>query len=432
MTDPDERPDPHLHGRHWYLVPAPVFTGENDVTLLRGGDELFPAMCSAIRRARKEVMLATYIFHDDPAAQRVMEALEAAAQRGVDVRVVIDGFGSKSTLPVVQRRLQAAGVSVAVFRPLDRWTHWLQPGQLRRLHMKLCVVDGVMGYVGGINVIDDRIDLHHGHTDRPRLDYAVAVYGPAVAAMEQVTRAMWSRAWFGRDWADELQGVLRTTQPIRRLRHLFEQLRLFRRPLAEPGDDPQPPVRAAFMVRDNLRQRRSIERAYVGAIQGARHRVWLVTPYFYPAPAFRRALGQAARRGVDVRLLLQGKIDYRLAGIAARVLYEDLMHQGVQIFEYTPAFLHAKAALVDDAWATVGSSNIDPLSLLLNLEANLVVEDAGFANALANELAQALSESHPVTVDEARENGWGGWPRRVAVAWAATIYLRLAGVTGRY
>ena len=370
-----ERPDPHLQGRSWYLVPGPVYTGRNEVTLLRGGDALFPAMSAAIRRARKEVLLATYIFNDDPVAEGVLEALVAAARRGVDVRVVIDGFGSKNTLPKLVPRLKEAGVAVAVFRPLDRWTHWLQPGQLRRLHMKLCVVDGVMGYVGGINVIDDRLDIHHGASDRPRLDYAAAIYGPAAASMEQAARAMWSRAWFGRDWADELQAVLRTTQPIKRVRRLLEQVRLVRRPVATHPTEPLPPVRAAFVVRDNLRQRRTIERAYTAAIRGARQRIWLVTPYFYPAPEFRRVLCDAARRGVDVRLLLQGKIDYRLAGMAARVLYADLMRHGIHIHEYTPAFLHAKVALVDDAWATVGSSNIDPLSLLLNLEANLLVED---------------------------------------------------------
>ena len=139
----------------------------------------------------------------------------------------------------------------------------------------------------------------------------------------------------------------------------------------------------AFVVRDNLRQRRSIERVYMEAIQHARHRIDLVTPYFYPDRHFRYALANAAERGVKVRLLLQGKIDYRIAGVAARVLYDELLAKGVQIFEYTPAYLHAKMAVVDDEWATLGSSNIDPLSLLLNLEANVVVCDAPFARRVA-------------------------------------------------
>jgi cardiolipin synthase len=191
------------------------------------------------------------------------------------------------------------------------------------------------------------------------------------------------------------------------------------------------PVRAAFLVRDNLRQRRAIERSYVEAIRAARERVDIAVPYFYPGRAFRRALRRAARRGVQVRLLLQGKIDYRIAAFAARALYDELRANGVRIFEYTPAFLHAKVAVVDQAWATVGSSNIDPLSLLLNLEANVVVRDAGFARALAARFEAAFSDSREVSGAPARA-GWRGWLQRAGVAWAANLYLRIAGITGRY
>jgi cardiolipin synthase len=154
-------------------------------------------------------------------------------------------------------------------------------------------------------------------------------------------------------------------------------------------------------------------------------------PYFYPGHGFMRALTQAARRGVRVRLLLQGKADYRVAALAAQVLYEQLRSVGVRIFEYTPAFLHAKVARVDDDWATVGSSNIDPLSLLLNLEANVVVSDAGFAQALGERFDAAFAVSTEIA-DPALIGGWRGWVRRALVAWAANLYLRVAGVSGRY
>jgi cardiolipin synthase len=194
-------------------------------------------------------------------------------------------------------------------------------------------------------------------------------------------------------------------------------------------------VAASLLVRDNLRQRRVIEQAYERAIRAARERVLLVSPYFYPGFEFRRALCEAARRGVRVQLLLQGKLDYRLAGLAARALYDELQRAGVEIFEYTPAFLHAKVAVVDQAWATVGSSNIDPLSLLLNLEANLVVEDAGFSAELARQIEADLAESRLVPAPAQRHPGWrnaAAIARRALVAWLAHVYLRIAGVGGRY
>jgi cardiolipin synthase A/B len=209
----------------------------------------------------------------------------------------------------------------------------------------------------------------------------------------------------------------------------MRRLRVNTEPDADASDTT--PVRAAFLVRDNLRQRRAIERSYIEALRGARERIDLISPYFYPGNAFRRTLCDAAKRGVRVRLLLQGKLDYRLAGLAASVLYDELLTRGVHIFEYVPAFLHAKVALADDSWATVGSSNIDPLSLLLNLEANVVVRDATFAAALAKAFEQAIAVSREVTAPPL-PRGWASALRRASVAWAANWYLRLAGITGRY
>jgi cardiolipin synthase len=191
------------------------------------------------------------------------------------------------------------------------------------------------------------------------------------------------------------------------------------------------PVSVAFVVRDNLRRRRSIERAYIEAVLTAQERVDLVTPYFYPGRLFRRALIRAAQRGVQVRLLLQGKIDYRFAALAAQVLYDELRGRGVRIFEYTPAFLHAKVALVDRQWATVGSSNIDPLSLLLNLEANVIVRDEAFTHELSLRFDAAIAASRAVT-DASRGLGWRPVVLRGFVAWCANWFLRMAGISGRY
>jgi len=425
-SPPEPPPEP---ATAWYRLPTAVFTGGNEVHLLRGGDELFPALIEALGRAQREVWLATYIFFDDATAHQIADALAAASRRGVRVRVVVDGFGSHKSLPQLQQWLVPHGVALAVFRPLERWWNWLQPGQLRRLHQKLCVIDDEWGFVGGINLIDDRNDLHHGQTDAPRLDFAVAVRGPAVRPIEQTARAVWTRATFGHDWRDEVRGLARSAEPLQRARQLLRQLRIL--PRATTGVVDQAPVRVAFLVRDNLRQRRAIERSYIDAIRQASTRIDLVTPYFYPGRAFRRALVAAARRGVRVRLLLQGKLDYRLAGLAAQVLYDELLAEGVQIHEYTPAFLHAKLAVVDDDWATVGSSNIDPLSLLLNLEANIVVRDGPFAAELAAQFDEAVAVSRQVIVASIRKGALSVL-RRGFVAWLAHWYLRMAGLSGRY
>ena len=174
--------------RAWQVVPVARFVGGNRVELLQGGDELFPRMQTAIAAAQREIWLATYIFHDDPAATALAEALKAAAARGVAVHVVVDGFGSIATLARVRALFAGSAVCLEVFRPLDRWYSWLQPGQLRRLHQKLCVCDETVAFVGGINLIDDRHDMNHGWTEMPRLDFAVQVQGPLAAAVHATAR----------------------------------------------------------------------------------------------------------------------------------------------------------------------------------------------------------------------------------------------------
>lgn len=436
-TAPGPAPTAAAPPSPWLSVPAPRFSGGNRLALLEGGDELFPRMRSAIDAARHEVWLASYIFEVDRATQPLVQALCEAAQRGVRVHVVVDGFGVLARLQELRAALLPAGVKLEVFRPLDRWYAWLQPGQLRRLHQKLCVCDTLVAFVGGINLIDDRHDLNHGWSDSPRLDYAVELEGPLVSAVYTAVRAVWVRAQLGRNWRDELAKELRSLThgpaPVgRRLDRALERLRRLRTVRTNPpGTEDTQPVRAALVVRDNLRQRRAIERSYVQAIRGAQQRIDLAVPYFYPGRSFNRALRQAARRGVQVRLLLQGKVDYRIAGLAARVLYDELRADGVRIFEYTPAFLHAKVAVVDGLWATVGSSNIDPLSLLLNLEANVVVRDAGFAFALSERFEAACAQSTEVSTPPTRA-GWRGWLQRAGVAWLANVYLRVAGISGRY
>ncbi len=414
--------EPAPHGRVSY-------SGGNEVTLLRGGDELFPAMCAALAAARHEVWLASYIFHHDASAATVVDALAAAARRGLMVNVVVDGFGADATWPAIEEQLRAAGVNAALFRPLNRWWSWFQPGQLRRLHHKLCVIDGSVAFVGGINLMDDRFDPRHGWSEQPRLDFAVRVHGPVANAAHRTARAMWMRATIGKAWREEVLALARSAQPVARAKRLLDRLRS--NPRQPAGDADLRPMRAAFVVRDNLRQRSGIEHGYLEAINRARHSIDLVSAYFYPDRSIRHALRDAVRRGVRVRLLLQGQWDYRMAEIAAYAMCDELLSRGVQIFEYTAAFLHAKVAVIDEEWATVGSSNIDPLSLLLNLEANVFVRDRAFAAQLRHEIEIALASAVAVTAHSVG-SGTRRLLRRGFVAWCARTYLRLAGATGRY
>ena len=221
---------PDLDAGH--AIPPARLVGGHCVQLLQGGDELFPRMVDAMAAARDQVWLATYIFHDDVAGRRIAEALGAAARRGVAVRVVVDGFGSKATLAQLRSWLVPQGVMLEVFRPIDRWWTWLLPSQLRRLHQKLCVVDAEVAFVGGINIIDDRNDLTHGVGETPRLDFAVSLQGPLVQAVRTTAQAMWTRASLGHRWRDEVRSLAGSARPM------DEAIRLVRRLRGRSADAP--------------------------------------------------------------------------------------------------------------------------------------------------------------------------------------------------
>lgn len=426
----------HLELFHSQPPQHAVYTGGNQVQLLRGGDALFPALLHALDQAKQTVWLATYIFHNDATALNIAQRLCNAAQRGVQVKVVLDGFGSRATALELQQFFENAGVTMTIFRPIHRWWNCFQPGQFRRLHQKLCVIDAEIAFVGGINFMNDRLDLVHGWSEKPRLDFAVQLRGPIVLEVAQAVRAVWTRAHWGKNFQEELMTLARTSEPISQVKHLLKQLHWPHIQNVQGGTQESfeglPTARVALILRDNLRRRRTIERSYIAAIRHAQTRIDLACSYFYPGRAFLRALRQAAQRGVQVRLLLQGKVDYRIAGWAARALYQELLGAGIRVFEYSPAFLHAKVALVDNEWATVGSSNIDPLSLLLNLEANVIVRDPYFNAQLAAELEQAFAVSHEIEPEQTQERKVKSALRRGWVAWCAYVYLRIAGAADKY
>jgi cardiolipin synthase len=346
---------------------------QHSLELLEGGAQYFPALIAAIDAATREVWLETYIFQFDPQGLAVAYALERAASRGVRVSVVVDGVGTP-TIPVEwQQRWTHSGVHWQQFAPLGR-LGLLLPGQWRRMHRKLCVVDGQCAFCGGINIQDDWLDPRHGPLNVARLDYAVKLRGPLVTECLQAMQQLWIR-----------------TQVVRDLEQL--QWREARRQWVAWKWRPAPaaPSRAALVLRDNVRNRNRIERSYLKAIGGAKCEVVLANAYFLPGARIRRALMHAAQRGVRVQVVVQGRYEYFMQYHASRPVLGDLVRAGVEIHEYTPGYLHAKVAVVDGMWATVGSSNLDPLSLLLAREANVVVYDMAFAQRLCATLKAVIA-----------------------------------------
>ena len=329
----------------------------------------FPQLCADIDAARHSIYLETYIFAADGTGRMVANALQRAASRGVAVRILLDGFGSAELPESWVDELRAAGVEVQWFRrEISPFTlRRSRKRRLLRLHRKLAVMDGEVAFVGGINIIDDIPEL--GDFAVPRLDYAVRVQGTVAGEIHAAMRRLWGMV----SWAN--------------FRRRSKEIRRFVLGGAEHSAAPD----IVFLLRDNLRHRRDIERAYLKAMTDARREIILANAYFLPGRIFRRALKQAARRGVRVILLLQGKVEYRLQHYATHALYDRLLAAGVEIYEYQASYLHAKVAVVDGEWATVGSSNIDPFSLLLAREANLAVRGAGFAGELRASLLAAIS-----------------------------------------
>ena len=373
----------------------PPLLGGHAVHLLEGGQAYFPALIEAIDQAQHEVRLETYIFDFTGAGADVAHALIRAARRKVSVMVVVDGFGAAPLTPEWQQRLHAAGVAWRVyFAPglLDL----ILPGRWRRLHRKLCVVDSAVAFCGGINVLDDFHDPNHGPLAAPRLDFAVRVSGPLVQQAANAMTVLWLRIEALRRLKERQVGAaMETLRDAATRAHRRagqsgavsgssgESAKSAVRGLghAEPPAVPRHhrnAVRAALLLRDNLRYRTDIERAYRKAIARAQHDIIIANAYFVPGRKMRTALILAAQRGVKVQLLVQGRYEYFMQYYASRPVYAALLAAGVQVVEYSASFLHAKVAVIDGCWATVGSSNIDPLSLLLTREANVVIDDPAF------------------------------------------------------
>ncbi|WP_213959066.1 cardiolipin synthase ClsB [Variovorax sp. dw_954] len=359
------------------------WTTGNNIELLENGESFYPRVFEAIANAEREVIIETFILFEDKVGEGLRDAMLAAAQRGVKVDLMVDGFGSPHFSHEFVEGLTRAGVKVRAFDPGSP-VLGKRVNLLRRMHRKIVVIDGVLAFVGGINFSADHLA---DFGPKAKQDYAVALRGPIVNDIHRFVLHAIAAGGKGHRW--------------------------YRRRVEAAAPDVQAAQAAGdadvlFVTRDNRHHTNDIERHYRAAIRSARHRITIANAYFFPGYTLIREMRRAARRGVDVRLILQGEPDMPIVKTAARMLYHHLLHAGVRIFEYCDRPLHGKVALVDDNWSTVGSSNLDPLSLSLNLEANVVVRDKAFNAVLAGRLEHLMRHSCK-QIESQHLDDWSGW-----------------------
>jgi len=359
----------------------------NHFELLENGEEFFPRVFACIANAKREVIVETFILFEDKVGLQLQEALIAAARRGAQVDVTIDDWGSPDLSAHFLGALRAAGVRIHSFNPGPR-PFGLRPHLLRRMHRKIVVVDREVAFVGGINYSADHLA---DFGPEAKQDYAVEIRGPLVAEIHRFCH----------------RALAEGQRHQREKRQWWRWRKQWR---ATPGQLPLAgTAEAIFVVRDNRLHMDDIERHYRIAIRAAKKRIVIANAYFFPGYRFIKELKRAARRGVDVRLILQGQPDMAFVKTATGMLYHRLLRSGIKIFEYCERPLHGKVAVMDDAWCTVGSSNLDPMSLMFNLEANVVVRDRGFTQILAANLQKLMRTAcNEITAQDLGE--LKGWP----------------------
>lgn len=347
------------------VVASPLTDG-NRLVPLHNGDHAYPVMLEAIADARHSIHLSTYIFDGDRAGRGFIEALRSAAERGVEVRVIVDGMGEKYSFPTVRRILRDSGVEVVRFLPIRKG------GRLNlRCHRKILVVDGIYGFTGGMN-IGGRHMVEKPETSAPVVDLHFLVKGPVVADLQRV----FLEDWFfvtGRLLDDE-----RFFPPLQRAGSALARA---------IGDGPDKEFRKLHWI-------------LMGALSCAVDRVGIMTPYFIPDRPLISALATTAMRGIEVSLILPSHNNLPYVHWASRSYLWELLECGIRIFYQPPPFVHSKLFLVDGLWSLIGSANLDPRSLRLNFELNMEVYDRGFAGLLEGHFQEVRSRSREITLEE--------------------------------
>jgi cardiolipin synthase A/B len=356
----------------FYLPRSHSVLQGNACQLLKDGVEVYPAMLEAIRGARRYVRLETYMFITDAVGELFGQALAEAAERGVHVKVLYDAMGSWTSRRGFFESLRQRGVDIRPFKPLSlsRGLRHL----LRRDHRKILVVDGKVAFVGGVNISAHWAPMGQGRGWR---DDVLRIEGPAVHELERRFLATWRMAF---------------QEGLERVRYRMQGLRRLRRPGPPKGN-------VCLTV---LSSRRSIHRAYLHAIARARRSVLIAAAYFVPDRRMVAVLREAAQRGVEVSLLLNGRSDHPFLEHCTRAFYEKLLSAGVRIFEWQRGVLHAKTAVVDGVWGTLGSFNLERMSLLFNHEVNAVFADPRLGRTLEESFRSDCGSCREVSLEEFR------------------------------
>lgn len=365
-----------------------VWQKGNNVSLLENGDELFPRMIQMIEQAKHEILLETFIWFDDPVGQKIKRALIDAGHRGVWIAALVDGYGSHYLPDAFINQLAEAGVHFYVHDPQPRWL-LVRLNIFKRLHRKILVVDGRTAFVGGINLAHNQVSDFGANFKQ---DYAVELQGPVVDSIRKFLHKSFQE-------------------------YATEKLEFVELPKASQPQQDAGELEVRFVTRDNKKHRTNIELQFLRRMRKAKSHITIANPYFFPGYRMLRELRRAARRGVKVRLLVQGQLGSPLAKRAARTLYDFLVESGVEVYEYWERQLHGKIATIDEDWSTVGSSNLDPLSLSLNLEANVFVLDSGFNDLLTKRIC-ALMEGR-----ETRQINDSWIYRRTLLKWFGSFLI---------
>ena len=358
-------------------------TGGNTYTVLTNGDQIFPSMLTAVREAKRRISFETYIYNEGVVGQEFTNAFIDAAKRGVLVQLVIDAMGSNKIPKEWHETMAAAGVKIGEFGKAK----WYSLEELNyRTHRKILIVDGRIGFTGGVG-LDDQWQGHAQDKEHWR-DTMVRIEGPVVRLMEGA---------FNENFIETLGPVTPVVDP--------------------PAQVPAEPLDTAFVLRSSpTGGANDLKRLYLLTIGAARRTLDISTPYFVTDESSDWALAEARRRGVRVRLLVEGDLtDAMPVKYASRHAYQRLMEQGIEIYEYQPTMMHVKAMVVDGTWSMVGSANFDNRSLELNDEMNLAVSDAGFAARLLQDFEQDLRSATKLDsetwrrrplLDKVREHFW--------------------------
>jgi cardiolipin synthase len=365
--------DPTFERCMAHLLGPPLVSG-NRVRTLLNGDEIFPAMLDAVRAAEHSITFETYIYWSGKIGREFSEALAERARAGVRVHVLLDWVGSKQLDQSAIERMIEAGVDVEKYRPL-RWYNLSRVNS--RTHRKILVVDGKLGFIGGVGVAD----LWLGHAQDPEhwRDTHFQVEGPVVAHLQ---------AAFADNWTKTHADVLNEADYFPELSKAGELCaQVFMSSPREGGD--------------------SARLMYLLSIAAARQRILIANSYFVPDDLCVQRLVDAKRNGVSVEIIVPGKyIDTKITRRASRSRWQPLLEAGIAIFEYQPTMFHCKVMVIDDCWTSVGSTNFDNRSFRLNDEANLNVLDKDFASEQAAIFERDKQRSRQITLEQWRRRPW--------------------------